>query len=275
MICGEYLQSATNKLRAAGVKTARLDVLILLEDVLAIDRAHLLAHPEITIPAGKISLLNTKITQRTQHTPLAYIRGKTDFYGREFAVNRHTLVPRPESEAMIDLLKALPLPGPARIADIGTGTGCLGITAALELTNAKVELYDADPQALAVAKRNALLLGTSDIALTQADLLQRLDKNHRYDVLLANLPYVPDAYPVNRAVTHEPAQALFAGADGLDAYRRFWGQIAGLPRPSRYVITEALPNQHVGVTEMAAAAGYGLHRSQGLAQCFILARRPA
>src|SRR6266508_1210490 len=106
----EFLKSATARLKQAGIASARLDTLVLLEDALGQDRARLLAHPESKIPHSTEVALNTKIAQRATHVPLAYIRGKAEFYGREFAIDKHVLVPRPETETMIDLLKKLPLP---------------------------------------------------------------------------------------------------------------------------------------------------------------------
>src|SRR5256885_12647046 len=145
MTIGEFLKTTAAALQQAGIESARLDMLILLEDELRQDRAVLLAHPEREIPAPIFARLYKKRTQREGHIPLAYIRGKAPFYGRNFVVNEHTLVPRPETEIMIVLLKKLAaglVPGtrPLRIADIGTGSGILGITACLELPGSSVDL---------------------------------------------------------------------------------------------------------------------------------------
>ena len=105
MNTAEWIKESVRQLREAGVTTARLDCLVLLEDAIGKDRAWLLAHPEHNLQGSVLKSLSTKITQRVQHVPLAYIRGKVEFYGREFTVNAHTLVPRPETETMIELLK--------------------------------------------------------------------------------------------------------------------------------------------------------------------------
>src|SRR5882757_1324613 len=123
MTIGEYLPMATKQLQDAGIESARLDVLIVLEDVLSMDRSRLFAHPEIELNQAQIDQLNTFITQRKLHTPLAYIRGRVAFYGREFAVNTHVLVPRPETESMVDLLKEISFKRPPLLADVGTGSG--------------------------------------------------------------------------------------------------------------------------------------------------------
>jgi release factor glutamine methyltransferase len=268
MTVGAFLQAATEKLQQSGVESARLDCLVLLEDCLLADRAAILAHLEAEIPHSTEVALNKKIAQRAKHIPLAYLRGKAPFYGREFMVNRRVLVPRPETETMIELLKELPLPPEARVADIGTGSGCLGITAALELPGSQVDLYDIDKEALDVASSNAR---THKVRAQHyaANLLEHY--YGPYDVLLANLPYVPDGYTINRAARYEPRLALFAGKDGLDLYRRFWEQISGLPQKPPYVLTESMTVQHKELAAVASAAGYKLAATQDLIQRFDLA----
>lgn len=260
----QFLSKATETLGAAGVPSARLDCLILLEDALGLDRAAILAHPEVDITAPQLSILNKQVTQRAHHTPLAYIRGRAPFFGREFAVDPHVLVPRPETETMIEMLKELPLPPHPVLADIGTGTGCIGITAALELPGAKVELCDIDPAALKVATQNAASLGAS-VSLRESDLLSALAKA---DVLLANLPYVPERYSINKAAEHEPKHAIFSGKDGLNLYRRFWEEITDLSHKPLFVLTESLPPQHDDLQNLAQASGYELYKAQDFIQVF-------
>jgi release factor glutamine methyltransferase len=281
MTVGEFLANASGRLLAAGIETPRLDVMILLEDALHRDRSTLLAHPEAEISASTEAELNKKIAQRALHTPLAYIRSKVAFYGREFSVHSGVLVPRPETEAMIDLLKEChfglpPEVVPLRIADIGTGSGCLGITAAREMPGSHVDLYDIDPIALGVATHNAKVHKVQ-VRVYQEDLLSHA-KHRRYDVLLANLPYVPVAYPINAAASHEPEIALFAGEDGLDAYRTFWKAVPGLEWQPAYIFTESHVEQHRRLHDLAILAGYRLSKTKGLIQEFVpnsTAQRPA
>ena len=265
----QFLTETTKKLTAAGIKTARLDCLVLLEDVLDIDRAALLAHPEIELSPAQIARLNNYVIQRQQHTPLAYIRDRIMFYGREFAVNNKVLVPRPESETIIDMLKTTSLLHAPRIADIGTGSGCLGITAALEIHDARVYLYDIDPAALEVARKNAHAHKVG-VYIAQQDLLKNCTE--QFDAILANLPYVPDHYPINAAARHEPELALFAGEDGLDIYRVFWQQIKTLRTKPRYIITESLVAQCQSLAELARTSGYKLTAAKDLIQIFTLTR---
>lgn len=265
-----WLRAATRKLKNAGIDSARLDCLLLLEDELGLDRASILAHQDNKIPQLTEVALNTKIAQRAKHRPLAYLRGKVQFYGREFLVDERVLVPRPETEAMIDLLKAtkfsLQSTLPLRLIDLGSGSGCIGITAALELPGAKVELWDIDPRTHVVALSNAKLHGVKP-AFKPADLLRKPPIGH-VDAILANLPYVPDSHPINEAAKHEPKLALFAGPDGLNLYRRFWQQTGSLAEPPLYIFTESMANQHRTLASLAKAAGYKLEATTGLIQKF-------
>ncbi len=261
-----WLQNAADQLQKAGISSARLDCLILLEDFLKINRAHVLAHPERVLSSAQIAILNKKITQRKRRIPLAYIRGKVAFYGREFMVNSDVLVPRPESEAMIDILKNIELPDRPHIVDIGTGSGCLGITAALEFPGAEVWLYDISTDALLIAKKNTSYLQAKNTQLKQQDLLE--GNQQHFDVVLANLPYVPTDFEINADASHEPAIALFVGSDGLDAYRLLWQQLAKRPYPPKHVIIESLTEQHPELVTIAAGHGYTHNLAQGLAQYF-------
>jgi release factor glutamine methyltransferase len=237
---------------------------VLLEDVLESDRAIILAHPERTIPTAKIAKLNTLVAQRAQHVPLAYIRGKAPFFGREFIVNPHVLIPRPETEIMLELLKKLPMPTAPLVADVGTGSGCIGITAALELPGARVSLYDLDPLALNVAAQNAQQLH-AEVTCMQSDVLTNLT---RADVITANLPYVPNDYGINRAAGHEPERAIFGGKDGLSVYRRFWLQAGALAHTPHFILTESLPEQHAAMRELAKKAGYNQLKAENFIQVF-------
>lgn len=267
MTVGEFLQAATTQLTADGIETARLDVLVLMEDVLGINRANILAHPEVELADDQLDTLQHAVSRRGIHVPLAYIRGRAAFYGREFMVNENVLVPRPETESMIELLKTVKLPENPKIVDLGCGSGCIGITASLEIPNTDVYLFDIDDKALEVATKNALYL-RARAHVIHHDLLEMGAKE--FDVILANLPYVPDAYPINQAAAYEPSIALFAGNDGLDLYRRMWQQIGNMPPRPNHVLTESLLDQHESIANMAKAAGYHLEQTDGLVQLFTL-----
>ncbi len=201
MLLHEWLKLTTRQLQQAGIATARLDCLVLLGDELERDKSWLLSHSEHELQGSVLKKLSTKVTQRVRHIPLAYIRGHTEFYGLEFAVNAHTLVPRPETETMIEVLKDLLFrhpgldPGSSQkssaegtnyspgfrlagrndkggrhavqddagmtLLDIGTGSGAIAITAKLELPQAHVIASDIDQECLKIARQNAKTLGAN------------------------------------------------------------------------------------------------------------------
>lgn len=263
-----YLQQATRKLGDAGVGTARLDVLVLMEDVTGHSRAWLLAHPDHNLSSSEIKKLEKLLDERKRHIPLAYVRKKTEFYGREFIITPAVLEPRPESETMIDLLKRLPnLPTEPHIADVGAGSGALGITAKLELPRCRVELLEIDSGALKIAQKNVDKF-TINISVISSDLLaaSRQDNN----VLLCNLPYVPEEYHINTAAMAEPRLAIFGGSDGLDIYRRLFEHIEKLKKRPLFILCESLPPQHETLSRIARQGGYTLHETDDFIQVFRL-----
>jgi len=267
-----WLKDTTSQLASVGISTPRLDALVLLEDLLDKDRAWLLAHPEMVIKTHKLRLLDKQLQQRLKHTPLAYIRGKTEFYGREFLLNKRVLEPRPESETMIDVLKGLSLPSNTIIIDIGTGSGALGITAKLELPDMTVIATDIDKHCLEVAQQNAKKHRIS-LTFLRGDLLEAIESvpfQNSALVLLANLPYVPTQYHINQAAHMEPRRAIFGGKDGLNLYRRFFKQMTDSNFSVQYILTEALPFQHEALAMLAQHANFGLQKEDDFIQLFGL-----
>jgi release factor glutamine methyltransferase len=263
-----WLKHAQAELTKAGIGSARLDALILLEDEFKKDRAWLLANQEVEISITRSKRLNSKLKKRLKHLPLAFIRGHTEFYGRKFYVNRYTLEPRPETETMIELLLKLPLAAQLKVADVGTGSGALGITAALELHTPNVDLYDIDASCLSVSRHNQAL-HELHLHTRKSDLLNRHLRS--YDVILANLPYVPDHYQINQAAAMEPRIAIFGGKDGLEIYKRFFGQLRRFNWSPKFVLCESLPPQHGELARIANQNGFRLHQEQDFIQVF----RPA
>ena len=282
----DWLNQATSQLEAADIGTARLDCLVLLGDLTDKNRAWLLAHSEFELSSQQLAKLNKKVAQRVEHTPLAYIRGFTEFYGRKFAITPDVLEPRPESETMIELLKDIVARHETRdssrknsqletrdprlsVIDVGTGSGALAITAKLELPKTEVTAIDIDPKCLKIAKQNAKTLN-AEIVFFQGDLLTPLGSRvyNLPSVILANLPYVPRSWRINRAAEQEPRIAIDGGSDGIDVYRRLFDQIKELSGPPRYVLTEALPPTHKNLAQLARLAGYRQLKSQDFVQVF-------
>lgn len=259
MTVSTWLSYAIDRLKSAGIGTARLDSQLLLADALAKDRSWLAAHEDTPITDDTFASLDQQLANRSKHVPLAYIRGKTEFYGREFAIDRRVLEPRPESETMIDILKSLPpvkKKQAMQIIDVGTGSGALAITAKLELPEADVIATDINPGCLDVAEANATKLQAS-IRLAIGDMLEPVrELVQPLIVTLANLPYVPDDYHINQAAMQEPKSAIYGGADGLDPYRKLFKQAAELIERPAYILTESLPPQHRQLKFIAARYGF-------------------
>lgn len=297
MTIANYISDMPQRLSNKSIATARLDCLVLLEDATGNNRSWLLAHPEHELTDEQVTQLQQQITRRANHEPLAYIRGKSEFFGREFLVNAHTLEPRPETETMIEQLLMLVDSGEwivdsknqndkyqmknekLTIVDVGTGSGCIGITAKLELPKSQVVAIDIDQKSIKTARRNAQKLN-ADVTFLQGNLLLPILENENWKmnieqnrtIMLANLPYVPTKYELNSAAKFEPKHAIFGGEDGLDLYRNLYYQIATkLQFDSRpqYIFTESLPIQHAALAKIAASAGYSLHKSNDFIQIFV------
>lgn len=264
-----WLRQAVHRLEQAGIGTARLDCLVLLEDCLQVERAHVLAHPERALTAKQQHRLHEQLIRRQAHEPLAYIRGKTEFYGRDFIVTPDVLEPRPETETMIDLLKQLPLPAQTRIIDVGTGSGAIAVTVKLELPAYEVVAIDIDPACVRVARRNARK-HHAHITTLQSDLLQKAASLAPVEatVILANLPYVPESFQLNPAAQAEPRLAIFGGADGLQVYRELFAELERPEWQPSFVVTEALPPQHEALTQVASNAGFAIERAEDFVQVF-------
>ncbi|MFY9780993.1 MAG: peptide chain release factor N(5)-glutamine methyltransferase, partial [Candidatus Baltobacteraceae bacterium] len=223
---GEAQAAARARLAPLG-ESAALDASRLLEAVTGRDRAWLLAHGDAALSLEAQERWASLLARRAAGEPLAYVLGRAGFYGRTFGVTPDVLVPRPESEQLVELALAFAArraaAPPLRLADVGTGSGILAISLALELPGARVLAIDVSPAALAVAERNARAHGVAErIAFTLGDAFEGLDPSLRFDLVLANLPYVRtcDLASPPDPTSFEPRLALDGGADGLALYRR-------------------------------------------------------
>jgi release factor glutamine methyltransferase len=261
----QFIQEATKQLKSAGIETARLDTLVLLQDLLNKNSAQLLAEPDTPLTDEQVSELAKTVARREKHEPLAYIRGKAEFYGREFAVSAAVLVPRPETEAMIELFLKLPKTAQKTVVDVGTGSGAIAITVACELHEVRVLATDISADALKVARQNCVK-HQATVDLHKTNLIKGLQLPAEATIL-ANLPYVPENHTINQAAAHEPAVALFAGPDGLDLYKRLFEQLEAA-KHTGYLLTEALPAQHHHLASLARSYDYILENMQDFIQVF-------
>lgn len=199
-------------LSKSAVSNPRLDCLVLLEDVLAVNRSNLLAHPEQQLNQDQLTTLQFFINQRQKRVPLAYIRGTKEFYGLDFTVNSNVLIPRPESEIIIDLVDSLELIPNDKIADIGTGSGNLAVSLAKLNPTFNIFAYDISDKAIVVADQNAQKHSVN-IKISKSDLLNNVDGPFR--VIIANLPYVTHNKMIEPEIKYEPSKAIFADRNGL------------------------------------------------------------
>ena len=239
------LASARRRLAAAGVEDAGLEAEVLLRHTLGWSREQLLARLEEEPPPEPLCRFEEFLARRLAHEPVAYITGHREFFGLDFEVTPATLVPRPETELLVEAAIEVAKPrgrirrGPV-IADVGTGCGAIAVALALNVPRSDVYAVDTSAEALAVAERNAERHGVaSRILFYRGDLLSPLPEFA--DVLVANLPYVPTSEwerlpPELRE--HEPRTALDGGPDGLDVIRRFLGEAPRYLRPRGCVCLE-------------------------------------
>jgi release factor glutamine methyltransferase len=217
------LRDATSVL-AAGSDTPRLDAELLLASVLGVDRARLVVDAEAELDASSVAGFEALVARRSAHEPVAYILGRKDFRRITLAVDRRVLIPRPETELLVEI--GLSLPFGASVVDVGTGSGAVALALKDERPDLDVWATDVDPDALAVARENDLRLGMG-VEFVQTDLLAGLDRS--FDAVLANLPYVAEGSALPPDIGYEPDLALFGGPDGLDLVRRLLPMVAGVP----------------------------------------------
>lgn len=264
-----WLSEATDKLKLSGITTARLDCLVLLEDFVGKDRSWLLANPEYELK--QIKGINEQVRRRASHEPLSYIRGKSEFYGRTFVINKHTLEPRPETETMIELALDM-VDKKYLIIDIGTGSGAIAITMKLQRPDLHVIATDIDEKCIETASKNAEILN-ANVTFLHMNLIenmsQKVSDRTENVIICANLPYVPDKYKVNEAAKFEPRHAIFGGKDGLDLYRELFQQISSIKYLVSSIFTESLPFQHPELANIAENAGYKLHQTEDFIQVFV------
>ncbi len=241
----EALTRATGQLSAHPdlQPTALPDAVLLLCHALTLTRAGLIARPERPLDREQQARYQRLLEQRLRFEPLQYILGSQEFFGLPLRVTPAVLIPRPETELLVEaVLARLPPCTPLRIVDVGTGSGAIAIALAHALPQASVTAIDLSSEALALAHENAATLHLADrIHFLQSNLLEQLAPGPGFDAIVSNPPYIPDAdaptlHPQVR--DHEPAQALFAGPTGLELYARLIPQAHALLKPAGLLALE-------------------------------------
>ena len=232
---------------------ARADAALILAHVLGRDRSWLVAHPDAQLSDEEAERFESLCARRREGTPVAYLIGTAGFYGREFLVDENVLVPRPETEHLIDEALAFIRPE-MRVLDLGTGSGAIACTIAAQ-TRAHVDAVDLSPAAVEIAVKNARRLGVAErCKFYVGDLLDPVLRN-RYDVVIANLPYIPtgDLPKPPDPASFEPQPALDGGPDGLLQYRRLVPALPEIINEGGMVLLEAAPPTIDALAEMLHA----------------------
>jgi release factor glutamine methyltransferase len=258
---------------------AALDADVLARHVLGWDLATLIANNREPATPEFSDRFTAAIDRRVRREPVAFITGHREFWGLDFEVTPATLVPRPETEMIVEeALRRLPAGGAPTILDIGTGTGCLAVSIATERRQARVIATDISAAALLVARRNARAHGVADrIRLVCTDLAGGI--RARAELIVSNPPYVPDrpgaALPAD-VVSYEPATALFGGSDGLSVIRRLFASAMRHLAPGGTFVVEFGFGQEDSVREVATNHGWSvagmLHDLQGIPRTIVLRR---
>jgi release factor glutamine methyltransferase len=262
MTAAELLEEAARALRSSGVEAPELDAGRLLRHALGWDRATLVASPSAAVPAEAERQFRRLVAERAQRVPLQHLTGAQAFWKHEFRVTPDVLIPRPETELLVEAALEL-LRGTTRpvIVDVGTGSGCIALSLAGERSEAAVHATDLSERALAVARENAESLGlAARVAFRLGDLLQPVaDLGGRIDLVVSNPPYVDPAERDTLAPEvrdHEPPQALFPPGDALAVYRRLVPEAARSLAPGGALVLEIAPGLAEAVTSLLRAHGF-------------------
>jgi release factor glutamine methyltransferase len=258
---GEVLLAATQKL--VDSPSPRLDAELLLMRLLGVNRAALYARPEFELPADVSAAFFAFVSARGRGLPVAYLTGEREFFSRAFRVSPDVLIPRPDTESLIEAALQLKLPAAARVLDLGTGSGAIAVTLALECPDWDVTAVDASEAALVVARDNAARLNAV-VRFARGDWYDALVAGDRFDLVISNPPYIAaqDAHLGQGDVRFEPRGALVAGEDGLADIRRIIAGASAVLADGGWLMVEHGHEQGVAVRELAVAAGFRPVRTQ-------------
>ncbi len=240
MIIKHALREAITKLQS--LENPTLEAEVLLAALLEKNRTWLKTHYHTQLSPEQVELFNAWTAQRAQHIPIAYITGQVEWSGLNLKVNQHTLIPRDETETLCHHIKAQQPNPPLQILDIGTGSGCLAIWAHTQFPESQVTALDISPEALTIARDNA---DNHKAAITflESDLLAAIKTGSHFDLIMANLPYVPYQISVTPEVQKEPANAIFSADEGLSHIKRLASEIADKNHTFKQLWLEFLPSQ--------------------------------
>lgn len=285
MTVGAAVRQGTSCLMRKRLRSPRLDAELMLGSILGRSRAYLLAHPELHLDRAQAARWANWLNKRAEHYPIQYLLGNQEFYGRNFAVGPGVLIPRPETELLVDVclerLDAMVLPNP-RVLDVGTGSGDIAVTLAAERPRLRVTATDISRRALAVAGHNAARHGCeSRIEFLEGPNLTPLEgRATRWDLVVSNPPYVATAGRdrVDRSVAaYEPGTAVFAGPDGLEMYETLLKGCPTVMTPSSPLVLEIDAGARRRVCRLARRRNWRAVETRrdlaGIERCLVLVRR--
>ena len=261
-----------------GVDAPRLTAEILLAHALSCDRVRLYLDFDKPLGAPELAAFRELVRRRAAGEPTAWLTGRREFLGHAFRVDPRVLVPRPETELVVEAAIAL-LPQEGTLLDLCTGSGCIAISAALARPDARVVATEISTEALAVARENAAALGAA-VEFLEGDLYAPLPPDLRFDLIVSNPPYVPagEIEGLSREVRREPRIALDGGKDGLDVIRRIVSCAPSRLRPDGLLVIEMHETHAVPLPAVCLAAGFGdavVHRDLAALPRWVVARLPA
>lgn len=273
----EVIDGGTSYLEKRGIDEARLNMQRLVGHFLDFTRVQLYLEFDRPLTEDQLAPIREALKKRGQGIPLQHVIGEVEFLGRDFKCDGRALIPRPETEELVSLVLKEPLASPARILDVGTGSGVIGLSLALAVEKvSEVVLADFSPEALSLAKENASLL-EQEVTLLESDLFAAV--SGQFDLIVANLPYVPERVreSLERELSHDPDLALFSGPDGLDLVKRFAAEVPRFLSPDGLVAMEVGHDQGNQTASLLAKAGLEVveikNDLSGIAR-FPFARKP-
>jgi len=256
----DLLAKATHLLGQVGVETPLLDAEVMLSEAMGVSRTHLLAHPDCHPSASDVRRFQRWLNKRVKRVPLAYVVGHKEFYGLDFEIRRGVLIPRPETELLVDrtiqVLKGARSPV---IAEIGVGSGAVAVACALSIRDARIYATDVSPVAVRMARLNAKRHGVSErVRVMQGDLFEPL-ANLAFDAVVSNPPYVPTSeiatlQPEIR--NYEPREALDGGTDGMACLHRIILEARRYIKPGGFLILEVGNGQAGAIASLMKQHGY-------------------
>ena len=252
----ETIDGGARYLEKRGIEDARRNMQIMVANQLACTRMQLYTQFDRPLGESELVPLREMLKRRGEGVPLQHVLGVVSFHHRDFKSDARALIPRPETEELAEWILSMSMGDDLKVLDMGCGSGVLGLTLAAERPTWHVTLADVSEDALALTKENAAALGIGNARFLRSDLFSAVEGE--FDGIVANLPYVPESEraSLSREVMHDPALALFGGADGLDVIRRFIPEALRRLKPGGWMVLEIGHDQASQVEEILRSSGF-------------------